>query len=88
MDDTKLFKAISGMHDVSLLQEELWLVMEWSKINNMQLHEKKFEVLNYVLDTSLLILQLPFTGHCREYITSNEHMNTPTATIRDLGVIL
>ena len=46
-DDTKLVKAISGMQSVSQLQE-------WSQANNMLLHEKKFEVLNYVLNTSSL----------------------------------
>ena len=40
-------KAISGMQSVSQLQE-------WSQANNMLLHEKKFEVLNYVLNTSSL----------------------------------
>ena len=46
-DDTKLIKSINGMKCASMLQEDLWNVISWSLLNNMQLHEKKFEVLNY-----------------------------------------
>ena len=65
-----LVKAISGMQSVSQLQKDLWLVIQWSQANNMLLHEKKFEVLNYVLNTSSLLRQLPFTSGCKEYTTT------------------
>ena len=87
-DDTKLVKAICGMESVTLLQEDLSLVTEWSRKNNMLLHEKKFEVLNYNLNTSLLLRQLPFTSSCMEYTTSQGNVITPTASVKDLGVIL
>ena len=56
--------------------------------NNMLLHEKKFEVLNYTLKASSLLRQLPFTSSCLEYATSQGHVITPTKTVRDLGVLL
>ena len=87
-DDTKLIRAILGMKCVSLLQEDLWLVTIWSLLNNMQLHEKKFEVLNYPLNSSWLLRQLPFTAECKEYITSNGHAIEPTQVVRDLGVLV
>ena len=54
-DDTKLIRSVNGMECMSLLQEDLWLVISWSLLNNMQLHEKKLEVLNYSLNSSLLL---------------------------------
>ena len=87
-DDTKLVKAISGMQSVSQLQEDLWLVIQWSQANNMLLHEKKFEVLNYVLNTSSLLRQLPFTSGCKEYTTTEGHVIEPAKSVRDLGVLL
>ena len=46
-DDTRISKRISTMDDCSLLQEDLEYVIEWSKENNMMLHEDKFELLSY-----------------------------------------
>ena len=66
-DDTKLIGAISGMESVTLLQEDLNTVIEWARINNMELHEEKFEVMSYPLNGSYLLRQLPFypeTVHC------------------------
>ena len=87
-DDTKLIKSINGMKCVSLLQEDLWNVISWSLLNNMQLHEKKFEVLNYSLNTSLLLRHLPFTSECKEYLTSGGHTLEPIDVVRDLGVLV
>ena len=70
--DTKLVKTISGMQSVSLLQD-LWLVIKWLQANNMLLHETKFQVLHYVLNSSSLLRQLPFTSICKEYVTSQGH---------------
>ena len=47
VDDTKLIGAIRGMISVELLQDDLNIVIEWSRVNNMELHEQKFEVLSY-----------------------------------------
>ena len=87
-DDTKLIRSISGMKCVSLLQEDLRLVISWSLLNNMQLHEKKFEVLNYSLNSSTLLRQLPFTSEYKEYLTPEGHALVPTDFVRDLGVLV
>jgi hypothetical protein len=87
-DDTKLTKAIKSISCMSLLQEDLWLVAAWSLLNNMELHEKKFEVLNYSLNPSWLLQQLPFMTDCKEYLTSEGHAIEPKDTVRDLGVLI
>ncbi|CAL8234211.1 unnamed protein product [Boreogadus saida] len=51
----------------------------------MLLHEKKFEVLNYVLNTSSLLRQL--TSGCEEYTTTEGHVIEPAKSVRDLGVL-
>ena len=85
-DDTKLIRAIRNMLGVKMLQEDLFLVISWSLLNNMQLHEKKFEVLNYSLNSSLLLSQLPFYPECKQYTTSRSHVIEPTDVVRDLGI--
>ncbi|CAL8377732.1 unnamed protein product [Boreogadus saida] len=54
----------------------------------MLLHENKFEVLNYVLNTSSLLRQLPFASGCKEYTTTEGHVIEPAKSVRDLGVLL
>ena len=76
-DDTKLAKAIKDLERVSLLQRDLYLVIVWPTENNMQLHEQKFEVLNYTLNNSYLLRKLPFTAECRQYSTSESHVLDP-----------
>ena len=87
-DDTKLAKAIKDLECVSLLQRDLYLVIAWSTENNMQLHEQKFEVLNYTLNNSYLLRKLPFTAECRQYSTSESHILDPAEVVRDLGVMI
>ena len=88
MDDTKLTKRITGEDCHSLLQEDLWNVIAWSMLNNMQLHEQKFEVVNYKLNTSSLLRNLPFTCTLQQYTVSNGETIEPTQLVRDLGVYL
>jgi len=71
-----------------LLQEDLYRVIQWAVHNNLHLHEDKFEVLNYTLNTSNLLSNLPFTAELRSYDTSNGHTIQPTTLVRDLGVYL
>ncbi len=71
-----------------LLQTDLDNVAEWSKANNMLLHEDKIEVMNYCLNTSLLLRNLPFTAELRQYTTSDGKIIDPVEVIRDLGVYL
>ena len=85
-DDTELIGAISGEHSVQLLQEDLNTVIEWSKVNNMELHEQKFEVVSYSLNTSKALRQLPFYPLTVEYCTPKGHVIAPQGVVRDLGV--
>lgn len=87
-DDTKLTQGISGENCHRLLQGDLWNVIAWSMLNNMQLHEDKFEVVNYTLNTSNIISQLPFTASLKQYDTTGGHTIEPTSVVRDLGVLL
>ena len=87
-DDTKLQRAIKVLECTMLLQEDLYRVIQWAVHNNMHLHEDKFEVLNYTLNTSNLLSNLPFTAEYRSYDTSGGHTIQPTTVVRDLGVYL
>ena len=86
-DDTKLIGAISGIKSVELLQEDLNTVMEWSKNNNMELHEKKFEVVNYSLNESKMMKELPFYPETVQYRTPGGVVIAPQDVVRDLGSI-
>ena len=47
-DDTRVSKQISGLEDCQLLQDDLYKILDWSRRNNMKLHEQKFELLNHL----------------------------------------
>ena len=66
-DDTKLIWAIRGMISVELLQDDLNIVIEWSHVNNMELHEQMFEVVNYPLNGSKALRELLFYPETVEY---------------------
>ena len=54
----------------------------------MQLNETKFEVINYKLNKSLLLRELPFSNEEYSYSLTNGDTIEPTQTVRDLGVLL
>ena len=87
-DDTKLIKAILGMICKLLLEQDLASVIEWSHANNMQLHEQKFEVLNYTLNYTNALRNLPFTAELLQYTTPQGHIIEPNKVVRDLGVMV
>ena len=80
-DDTKLMKAIISMICSALLQDDLGHVVEWSKVNNMVLHENKFEVMNFCLNHGLPV-------DLRQYVTPSGVQIEPKDTVRDLGVLI
>ena len=41
-DDTRVSKQISCYEDCVLLQDDLYQILDWSRRNNMKLHEQKF----------------------------------------------
>ncbi len=87
-DDTKLIGKILDLAAKNLLQEDLYRVISWAEKNNMQLNEDKFEILNYNLNTSLLLRNLPFTKEFLCYNLPNGTTIEPVPAVRDLGVLL
>ena len=87
-DDTKLIQIIRSLLDQMELQKDLGNVSEWAKNNNMLLHEKKFQLMNYSLSQSRLLRELPFAPETLCYVTSGGTVVEPEPHIKDLGVWL
>ena len=87
-DDTKLLHQIITMLCKGLLQNDLDQVVSWSLNNNMVLHQDKFEVMNFCLNNSYLLRNLPFTAELRQYTTSDGNILQPTSSVRDLGILI
>ena len=85
-DDTKLMKAITDIVDQEGLQSDLLKVTEWAKINNMVLHDQKFQLLSYRLNKSAIYKEFPFTVDICSYTTKSGVQLFPEADVRDLGV--
>ena len=90
-DDTKISKRIASHEDHVILQEDLQSTLEWSKRNNMQLHEQKFELMVHKADpvkSHWRIEQIPFTASLYSYNVSSEILLWETGELKDLGVRL
>ena len=87
-DDTKLISKILGTESTARLQEDLCRVIDWSTMNNIELHEDKFQLLSYPLNSSHLLRQLPFYSENLQYKTPKGHVITMTDTARDLGILV
>ena len=86
-DDTRLSKHIASMNDVCQLQNDLENIIKWSKENNMQLHEDKFELTSHRTTPDTSLLQLPFVEYeTVSYSISSGDKIVPVQTVRDLGV--
>ena len=86
-DDSRIKKAIKFTSDVSNLQSDLSAVEQWSKSNNMALHEKKFEYLSHHTKSKLLD-ELPFKDEYYTYTTSSGIEIRPKKLVRDLGIYI
>ena len=88
-DDTRLCKSIENREDVIKLQHDLERVITWSKRNNMQLHEDKFEYICHMANRNVSnsLLELPFTAEVFQYHTNSGTLS-PVDYLRDLGVIV
>ena len=87
-DDTKISNAIRTIMDQANLQADLCSVVRWAEVNNMVLHDEKFELLSYTLRSSEPLRQLPFTAGYYSYQTPGGVSLEPSVSVRDLGVIL
>ena len=82
-DDTKLAHPISSIADKFSLQKDLNAVIKWSAENNMQLNDKKFELICHRPKTSVPDSIPGFT-----YAATNNIKIEPTSVVRDLGVLV
>jgi len=91
-DDTRISKRITSLADCALLQKDLDHVLNWSKDNNMVLHEKKFELLQHDQHHNAfteLLYELPFVRDEVETIynlPASDVTLEPSVLVRDLGV--
>ena len=84
-DDSRIVHKISGVCDTKLLQEDIINVTNWSKQNNMNLNESKFQFVSHKFHRSLLD-HLPFSNeHCL-YNTAAGNTLEPIDSVLDLGV--
>ena len=70
------------------LHADLNQVVEWSTANNILLYWNKFEVMNYTLNRSRLLSELPSTSELFQYTTPFGDIIESTDIVRDLGVNL
>ena len=85
-DDTKICNRIFTELDSEELQRDLNTVMEWSRKNNMKLHEHKFELMVHGASLNLLLEELPFTNDLWSYQVSGDRVLRPSNELSDLGV--
>ena len=79
-DDSKIVKEIANPFDHAKLQEDLSLAIQWSEKNNMELNQKKFQLIQYGNKEDL---KGPYeTGTSTNVTLHREH------DIKDLGVYL
>ena len=81
-----MVSKIDTSDDCLRMQQDLQNVINWSKENNMMLHEDKFVYLRYKTNKSKLLSELPFTAELAEYTTPCGHVLSPSDNARDLGV--
>ena len=90
-DDTKLAKPIYSATDRNVLQEDLNMIKAWSRNNNMELNENKFELICHrrkATASSGLLSELPFMNEYFTYAATNNITIYPSPSVRDLGVIV
>ena len=87
-DDTRVSKRIGCHDDCLMLQEDLYRILEWSRNNNMKLHEQKFELLNHLHNSKNPCAELPFYSTTLQYKVSSEDVLYPVEEVRDLGVMV
>ena len=85
-DDTLVSKQIASENDVELLQEYLENIINWSKCNNMMLHEHKFDLIVHKYQPKSNIYELPFVTELISYKVSSGEYKTPTDTLKDLCI--
>ena len=73
-DDSKIVKEVENEHDHQKLQTDLNIAIDWASRNNMELNQKKFQLIQYGKEH----LKTP-------YIADNVPINKESV-VKDLGV--
>ena len=76
-DDSKIVKEVKAQNDHLKLQEDLDSTINWATDNNMELNEKKFQLLQYGKDELKTA-----------YVISNNKPLTKEEDVKDLGIFL
>lgn len=76
-DDIKLFRVIKELSDAYLLQEDLYLFLEWCNNNGLILNINKCAVVSYTRNLRPILFDYTFEGITIQRVTS----------FKDLGVI-
>ena len=87
-DDTRVSKRIGCFEDCLLLQADLYGILDWSRSNNMKLHEQKFELLDHLHNRKSHFSELPFHMKTLLYKVSSEEILYPAENVSDLGVMV
>ena len=87
-DDSRILKSIGSETDTEILQNDLDRAILWSKSNNMELHEDKFDLIVHKSNNSSIINHLPFSVESYTYTVSNGDILYPVDQLKDLGVIV
>ena len=91
-DDTKIVSKIANATDTSTLQQNLDKIINWSKVNNMELNKDKFEFISHKINTDnnnlKLLKVLPLYNEYSIYNTSNQHSISPSDYVKDLGITI
>lgn len=87
-DDTRMSHKITSLADKIKLQGEVLEVLEWSKNNNMELNQRKFELLIHSSSVNPFSHELPFWPELYNYEVANSYIVQPSDCLRDLGVIV
>ena len=81
-------EQISSYVDCLMLQDDLYSIFDWSRRNNMKLHEQKFELLNHLHKCSNSCSEFPFYSETLFYKVSSDIILHPVSDVQDLGVMV
>ena len=76
------------MDSKNQLENDLIRVLSWSKSNNMELNEGKFELQSYNVKSCNNVQELPFYPQLFAYSVSDTVLLEPSPHVKDLGVMV
>ena len=83
-DDTRVSKQIGCFKNCVLLQDNLYSILDWSRSNNMKLHQQKLELLSHLHSSKSSLSELPFVGENLQCKVSSEEILYPVKNVWDL----